>query len=157
MKMLLVRRQTFERVGRAELGLGEWNIAESSLAPVRPPPFGQDQRPVEYLADLEPVLILFIYALAPSMAVIAGIFGAAAFLDRNQGEMEIAVRFGGGLDKHAGDGGIASLERFKRQLRRRIGVFQGEDKLVRFVHCVSPEPQQFLGSSLLRAIIGRFR
>src|SRR5271168_360034 len=133
MKMLIVRRQTFERVGRAELVLGEWNIAESSLAAVRPPPFGQDQRPVEHLADLEPVLILFIlfiYALAPSMAVIAGIFGAAAFLDRNQGEMEIAVRFGGGLDKHGGDGGIASLERFKRQLRRRIGVFQGEDKLV---------------------------
>ena len=57
-KMLLVRHQILESVGRAQLVLGEWKIVEPRLAAIRTPPLRQDQRPVNDLGNLEFFVLL---------------------------------------------------------------------------------------------------
>src|SRR5208283_2299016 len=91
-KNLLVGRQIVEGVGRAQFVLGKWKIVEPGLAAIWTPPLGEDQRPVEHLGDPEVFLRLVSTRTATTVTVIGGVLGAAAFLDRHQGEMEIAIR-----------------------------------------------------------------
>src|SRR5208337_1412741 len=109
--MLLVRRKVLEGVGWAQFVLGKWKIVELGLAAVGTPPLGQDQRPVEHLGDLE---LFVIFVPTPATAVIAGMLGAAALLDRHQGEVEIAIRLRGRLDQHGRYARIRALERAER-------------------------------------------
>ena len=154
--MLLVRHQILKSVGRAQLVLGEWKIVEPGLAAIWTPPLGQDQRPVKDLGNLE-FFVLLLVATPVATAVIAGIFGAAALLDRHESEVEIAIRLCGRFDQHRRHTRIGPLECTERQLRRRIGMLQGQDQLIRLVLCARPAPQQLHHRPVLCAIVGRLQ
>ncbi|MGY4366007.1 hypothetical protein ACVW1A_002072 [Bradyrhizobium sp. LB1.3] len=99
--MLLVRRQILKGIGRAELVLGKWKIVEPGLAAIRTPPLGQDQRPVNDLGGLKFFFVILLLVATPATtAVVAGMFGAAAFLDRHESEVEIAIRLCGRFGQH---------------------------------------------------------
>ena len=127
MKMLLVRRQIFEGIRWAQLVLGEWKIVEPDLATIRTAPLGQDQHPIQDLGNLEFFVFLFIGSTPAATAVIAGIFGAAALLDRYESKVEITIRLCGSPDQHRRHARVGTLERTERQFRRRIDMLQGQN------------------------------
>jgi hypothetical protein len=67
-------------------------------------------------------------------------FGTATLLDRHQSEVEIAIRLCGGFDQHGRHTRIGTLECTERQLRRRIGMLQRQDQLVRLILRARPAP-----------------
>ena len=131
---LLVELQVLQRTGGADFFVNKWGFIPSGGLAIGALPVGQRQAAVKDFADLESVLILIVLVIPPTTPAarsrIAGVLGRAAFLQRQQRQMQIAAGLPCGLVEHRGSARIGALERGERNLGRCVGVLQRVDEFV---------------------------
>ena len=163
LEVLLIGLHRIDGIGRANFFVFEGHDAQRRRAAIRAAPMRQRQRAIEDFADLE-LLAVVMVLIAPgapgaSGAPVAHMFGRAAFLDAQQGHMQLASRITRGCCQRACGGRVGTLERGKRQLGWRVGMCERVDQLqgpgsVGGLLAVRPVAQQ-CGERSRLALVGR--
>jgi len=93
--VLLVGLNAFEGTSRRYLTVSQRQLAERGSRIIGPTPLRQRFIPVEYLANLEFVVIIALVLVVPrsaiATAITAAILRRATFLDAEQGEVQVAT------------------------------------------------------------------